>query len=116
MARRGMSNEERFALDSAHASATGTVKSGPLYLYGALFEIVDTNATAEITMADGTSTATESFADVDAIARVKLGAGGASAEGTSVVVWNPPKPILVKRDVIVSATNGKLAILYFPAQ
>lgn len=116
MARRGMSNEERFGLDGETLTATGTVQTGPLYLYQATLTINDTNTTAEISLSDVTATAAADFTAVDRrILKVRWGSLGASGGSNEPIVWTPPKPVYVKRDVGMSAANGFVSILFAPA-
>ena len=115
MARRGMNNEERFGLDSGIASATETVKSGPLYLWQVIVTLNDTNATGTLVLADGTSSAALTFGTTsDNFLSVRLGSLGASAGADNTFVWTPPRPLFVKRDVVASATNATVCVYTSP--
>ena len=117
MARRGANNAERFALDAETLTATGTVQAGPLALYQATITLNDTNATGELSLSDVTATAAADFTAVDRrILKVRLGAGGLSANSGGPLVWTPPKPVYVKRDVGMSASNTFVSILFYPEQ
>ena len=116
MARRGPSNQDRFALDAELLTATGTLQSGPLLLYSVIVTLNDTNATGECELSDVTATAAADFVAADRrILKVRFGSLGASGGNNVPFVWTPPKPVYVRRDVGMSATNMFANILFYPS-
>lgn len=116
MARRGLSNEDRLVLDGETLTATGTVQTGPLYLYQATLTLNDTNTTGEISLSDVTATAAADFTAVDRrVLKVRWGSLGASGGDNRPIVWTPPKPVYIKRDIGMSAVNGFVSILFHPS-
>lgn len=111
-ARRGLTNEERLAVHSAIASATETVQSGPLFLYSVMVSLQNTEATGDVALADGTSSAALTFGTTaDDFFRVRL---VASASGPSHMVRQFTPPLFVKRDVVASATGVVVSLTYLP--
>lgn len=112
--RRGTSNQERFGLNAATLSATGTILAAPMFLYSVVVSLNDTNATGDLVLADTSASAVADITAGDFLG-VRLGAGGVSAAGGGPVIWSPPKPIYIGVGLVASATNCEVSVAYDPA-
>lgn len=112
--RRGLGNQERLAIDSTHASASVTLVSAPCFLYGVVVSKTDTNATGLATLND-VSASGDVAADINKTLRVKLSAGGVSAEGESAINIPFDPPIFIAKTLAVAITNAEVTVRYLAA-
>lgn len=109
--RRGMSNQDRLALDAATTSASSTIKGFPLYLFDVFVALNDTNATGDLVLAD---TSASAVADVTAGDFLGIRLGGGASGGTTLNHHFEP-PVYVAVGLVCSATNCEVSVTYLSA-
>lgn len=111
--RRGPNNEERLALDLVTVTADSSLVLQPCFVYSVWASLLDTNVTGHFALAD--SSASGSCGNESAKIHMKIGCGGVSAAGQSVVI-DLPKPIFISKTLAVDITNVAIGVAYLPAK
>lgn len=112
-ARRGIGNDERLALDFAHASASRSLSLAPCFLFAInSIALIDTSATGSVTLTD--SSASGDAAKENEKMVFKLGPLGASG-GTSGIPVTLPKPIYISKSLVCAVTNAEVSVSYLAA-
>lgn len=101
--RRGPSNAERLALDIGAYTATGTIISGPVFLFSVDASLSNTNATGRFSIGD--SSASADLVLESTRLDFRLGNGGTSAMGDRVM-RNFIPPISIPQTLIWANSTG----------